>query len=83
MNVVAIGAHPDDIELGVGGSVALHQQQGDNVRFLLLTKGGELSEQSTREHEAKGLQRFSMSTTFTFSGLRIRECRTTMKSFGK
>jgi len=53
MNVVAIGAHPDDIELGVGGSVALHQQQGDNVRFLLLTKGGELSEQSTREHEAK------------------------------
>lgn len=53
MNVVAIGAHPDDIELGVGGSVALHQLNGDSVRFLVLTRGGELSETSQRENEAR------------------------------
>jgi len=53
MNIVAIGAHPDDIELGAGGSLALHRQNGDAVRFLVLTKGGELSEQSQREHEAR------------------------------
>lgn len=53
MNIVAIGAHPDDIELGAGGSVALHQAQGDTVQFLILTKGGELSEQSTRAQEAR------------------------------
>ena len=53
MNIVAIGAHPDDIELGVGGSVALHKQRGDAVRFLVLTKGGELSERSQREREAR------------------------------
>ena len=53
MNIVAIGAHPDDVELGVGGSVALHRQQGDTVRFLVLTKGGELSECSQREREAR------------------------------
>lgn len=52
MNIVAIGAHPDDIELGVGGSVALHQRRGDTVRFIVLTKGGELSKQSRREREA-------------------------------
>ena len=53
MNIVAIGAHPDDIELGVGGSVALHKQRGDAVRCLVLTKGGELSERSQREREAR------------------------------
>lgn len=52
MNIVAIGAHPDDIELGAGGSLALHQRNGDRIRFLVLTKGGELSEQSRREQEA-------------------------------
>jgi len=52
MNVVAIGAHPDDIEIGVGGSTALHWKQGDNVRFLVLTSGGEISEREKREKEA-------------------------------
>jgi LmbE family N-acetylglucosaminyl deacetylase len=53
MNVVAIGAHPDDIEIGAGGSIALHRSQGDSIRFLILTKGGELSAQSKRESEAR------------------------------
>lgn len=52
MNIVAIGSHPDDIEIGVGGSVALHQRRGDSVRFIILTKGGELSKRSQREREA-------------------------------
>jgi len=53
MNVIAIGAHPDDIELGAGGSLALHRAQGDTVRFLILTKGGKLSAPSKREAEAR------------------------------
>lgn len=53
MNVIAIGAHPDDIELGAGGSIALHRARGDTVRFLILTKGGKLSEPSQREAEAR------------------------------
>ncbi len=53
MNVVAIGAHPDDIELGAGGSLALHHRRGDAVRFIVLTDGGELSEPSQRRREAK------------------------------
>jgi LmbE family N-acetylglucosaminyl deacetylase len=52
MNVVAIGAHPDDIELGAGGALALHKECGDSVYMLVLTKGGELSDPSTREEEA-------------------------------
>lgn len=53
MNVVAVGAHPDDIEIGAGGSIALHRANGDSVRFLVLTSGGKLSEPERREREAE------------------------------
>lgn len=53
MNVVAIGAHPDDIEIGVGGTVALHREKGDNVSFIVLTKGEKLSDPDQRKREAE------------------------------
>ena len=31
MNVLAIGAHFDDVELGCGGALARHTAQGDTV----------------------------------------------------
>ena len=36
-NILAIGAHFDDIELGCGGTVARHVANGDNVTMLVLT----------------------------------------------
>lgn len=39
LRVLAIGAHPDDIELGCGGSLAKHIAQGAQVRTLVLTQG--------------------------------------------
>jgi LmbE family N-acetylglucosaminyl deacetylase len=39
MNVLAIGAHPDDVELGCGGAVARHVAAGDKVTFLVMTTG--------------------------------------------
>ncbi|HVT75505.1 MAG TPA: PIG-L deacetylase family protein [Acidimicrobiales bacterium] len=39
MNVVAIGAHPDDIEIGCGASLAAHRARGDNVTLLVMTTG--------------------------------------------
>ena len=53
MNVVAVGAHPDDIEIGAGGSIALHRARGDSVRFLVLTRGQKLSSPSQRESESR------------------------------
>ncbi len=40
MRIVAIGAHPDDIEIGAGGSIAKHIAAGDEVYFIVLTSGG-------------------------------------------
>lgn len=40
MNVLAIGAHFDDIELGCGGTLAKHVANGDNVYAYVATKSG-------------------------------------------
>lgn len=39
MNILVIGAHPDDIEIGCGGSLLKYAQAGHNVYLLVLTSG--------------------------------------------
>ena len=39
MNVLAIGAHPDDCEIGCGGALALHADAGDRVAICCATDG--------------------------------------------
>ena len=39
VNVLAVGAHPADIEAGCAGTLALHKAKGDDVYFLVLTRG--------------------------------------------
>jgi LmbE family N-acetylglucosaminyl deacetylase len=39
MKVLAIGAHPDDIELGCGGTLAAHRDAGHEVAMLVMTSG--------------------------------------------
>lgn len=41
MRVLAVGAHPDDVELGAGASIAKHVAMGDEVSFLVMTRGAE------------------------------------------
>ncbi len=37
--VLAIGAHPDDIEIGVGGTLLSHRNRGDTVAVLIMSGG--------------------------------------------
>jgi LmbE family N-acetylglucosaminyl deacetylase len=39
MNILGVGAHPDDIEFGCGGTLLKYVAKGDNVFYLVLTKG--------------------------------------------
>ena len=50
--ILAIGAHPDDVELGCGGTIAKHVAQGHQVAILDLTRG-EMGTRGTREIRAK------------------------------
>lgn len=40
MNILAIGAHFDDVELGCGGALARHALQGDDVYVFVATISG-------------------------------------------
>ena len=40
MNILAIGAHPDDIEFGCGGSLIKYADRGHNLFLLIMTEGG-------------------------------------------
>jgi LmbE family N-acetylglucosaminyl deacetylase len=40
MNILAIGAHFDDVELGCGGALARHARQGDSVYVFVATVSG-------------------------------------------
>lgn len=40
MNVLAIGAHYDDVELGCGGTIARHVAAGDHVTIFVVTHSG-------------------------------------------
>lgn len=39
MNILAIGAHPDDIEIGCGGSLIKYSDKGHNIFLLIMTNG--------------------------------------------
>jgi LmbE family N-acetylglucosaminyl deacetylase len=38
--IIAIGAHPDDIEIGAGGTLARHAAEGYEVLIVVLIRGG-------------------------------------------
>jgi LmbE family N-acetylglucosaminyl deacetylase len=39
VNVLAVGAHPDDIELGCGATLLAHGRRGDRLGMLVMTTG--------------------------------------------
>jgi LmbE family N-acetylglucosaminyl deacetylase len=39
MNILAVGAHPDDLEILCGGTLALYARQGHSVTMAVLTNG--------------------------------------------
>ena len=51
--VLAIGAHPDDVEIGCGGTIKKHTERGDEVLVLTLTKGAKGGNKTEREIESK------------------------------
>lgn len=53
MKILAVGAHPDDIELGCGATLALFKQRGHEVYLLVLTNGEASGDPKLREKECE------------------------------
>lgn len=55
LDILAIGSHPDDVELGCSGTIAKEVQRGKKVGIIDLTRGelGTRGSAETREKEAK------------------------------
>ena len=51
VNILAIGAHPDDIEFGCGGSLTKYSQRGHQLFLLVMTGGGSGAPSETRMAE--------------------------------
>jgi two-component system, NtrC family, response regulator HydG len=51
--VLAIGAHPDDVEIGAAGTLLVHRAAGDTVVILTLSRGARGGDQSQRARESQ------------------------------
>lgn len=67
--VLAVGAHPDDIELGCAGTLALHKKHGDKVYLLVLTKGEASGDPGVREKECRETAKILGADGLHFGGL--------------
>ena len=53
--MLAVGAHPDDVEIGAGGTLAAHGAAGDTVAILTLSRGaigGDMAQRARESQEA-------------------------------
>ncbi|MBN2225016.1 MAG: PIG-L family deacetylase [Deltaproteobacteria bacterium] len=56
MNILALGAHPDDIEFGCAGTLAKYANNGHTVYLMVMTrgeKGGDGEERATEQKKAR------------------------------
>jgi N-acetylglucosamine malate deacetylase 1 len=51
--ILAIGAHPDDIEIGCGGTLSLLKEKGHDLIHLIITSGEEGDFHYTKKHTSE------------------------------
>ena len=67
--IMAIGAHPDDIEFGCGGTLLKHKQNGDFVVYVCMT-----STVSTDGVTGKVLRTKEQNTQEVMNAAKILKC---------
>jgi len=53
MNILAIGAHPDDIEFGCGGTLIKYARKGARIELLVMTDGSRGGNARVRRREQR------------------------------
>ena len=76
MNILAVGAHPDDVEWGCGAALAAHVEAGSRVGVLVLTDGHGNGNTATRRRESEAAASV-LGVELMWGGMRDGEVRHT------
>jgi LmbE family N-acetylglucosaminyl deacetylase/CheY-like chemotaxis protein len=63
-SVLAIGAHPDDVEIGAAGALLAHRAMGNEISILTLSRGARGGSGATRAEESETAARVLGATLF-------------------
>ena len=70
MNILAIGAHPDDIEFGCGGTLVKYARKGARIELLVMTDGSRGGNARTRRREQEAAARLLGASKVHWGGYR-------------
>nr|MBI3612525.1 PIG-L family deacetylase [Nitrospirota bacterium] len=73
IRVLALGAHPDDIEAGCGGALITYARDGHQVFLLVLTEGEEGGQSSVRRQEQEQASKLIGAEKVYWGGFRDTE----------
>ena len=73
MKILAIGAHPDDIEFGCGGTLALHAKAGHDIHLLVMTEGHRGGDELSRKSEQEAAAGILTNNELLWGGYRDTE----------
>src|SRR3989338_5451519 len=66
MNILIVGAHPDDYELGMAGTIKKHIVEGHNIISIIMSNGEAIGNANERAKEAKKSAKFLGIKTIYF-----------------
>ncbi|RMF93411.1 MAG: PIG-L family deacetylase [Candidatus Schekmanbacteria bacterium] len=69
MKILAIGSHPDDIEVGCGGTLKKYAQKGDEIYYLIMTMGEQGGDPQVRKKEQEEAARIMGVKKIFWGGL--------------
>ena len=73
MNILAIGAHPDDIEYGCAGTLIKYREQGHRIFLMVVTDGSCKGDSEERRSEQLESARIMGAEDVIFAGYRDTE----------
>ncbi|UNC92458.1 bacillithiol biosynthesis deacetylase BshB1 [Candidatus Contubernalis alkaliaceticus] len=77
LDILAFGAHPDDVEIGIGGTIAVHTAKGFRCGIVDLTQGERASHGTPEERAREGKEAARVL------GAEVRECANLPDAFIK
>lgn len=83
MNILIVGAHPDDYELGMAGTIKKNITEGHNITSIIMSNGEAIGDTNERVKEAKKSARFLGINTIYFLNFKDTKISSGIESIKK